>query len=546
MTSKLRLILLIILGLMLAALISRNAAFVWMTLPFLAYILSGLMSIPEGISLSAYRKISHHRCKAGTLISMTIIVENHGQDIPFLQVHEILSPKIQVTNDFNQKYGMLPFQGKAEMQYTFLTSRGKYSWDHVQVTVSDLFSLFDKTINLPAESEVLVLPEGLVEKPLKLNPNHTLLSPGRYYSKKPGSGVHFFGVREYFAGDPLRWINWRLSARYPNQLFSKEFEREEMADVGIIVDGSTAMNLQSGQEQLFDSSIQAAAVIASDIIREGNRLSMLVLGDRVVRVFPGTGKQHLTGTLNQLAASQPGENVKLGTIKYLPRKLFPSHALIILISPLCENDIPVITRLLASGYQVQVVSPDPIKFVRQSTCHSLAVRAAVLERAALLWRIRELGVKVLAWPPDNKSPYSVENENNKPVVNRTKKPKHRDLPIFDRSWLMSTISILLVCASVEGILSGLSQEMMIAGATLALVDLEIMSLNWTRQSSIILPSLKNLKWAQIKLLALTIGISLSISIVGLQIHQAIPFGMIFIMVLLLLFCLNRFYLLLTR
>lgn len=546
MTSKLRLILLIILGLLLAALISRNVAFIWMTLPFLAYILSGLLSIPEEISLSAYRKISHQRCKAGTLISMTIVVENHGQDIPFLQVHEILSPRIQVASNFNQKYGELPFQCKAEMQYTFLAPRGKYSWDYVQITVSDPFSLFDKTINLSAESEVIVLPEGLVEKPLKLSPNHTLLSPGQYYSKKPGAGVSFFGVREYFAGDPLRWINWRLSARHPNQLFSKQFEREEMADIGLIVDGSTALNLRSGQEQLFESSIQAAAVIASDMIQNGNRLSMLVLGDQVVRVFPGTGKQHLTRILNQLAEVQPGENVTLGTIKYLPRKLFPCHALIIIISPLSENDIPIITRLLASGYQVQVVSPDPIKFVSQSTRHSLAVRAAGLERLALLWRIRKLGVKVLDWPLHNKSQFSVENENNKPVIDENMKTKHRDLPIYDRSWFSRTISILLVFAAVVGVLSGLSQETMIAGAALALVALEIRGLSWTRHGIVNLPSLEKLKWAQVKLLVLTIGISLPLSIGGLQIRLTIPFGMIVIVVLLLLFCLNSFYLLLTR
>ncbi|MCL7455525.1 MAG: DUF58 domain-containing protein [Anaerolineae bacterium] len=32
-----------------------------------------------------------------------------------------------------------------------------------------------------------------------------------------------FGVREYQAGDPRRWINWRVSARHPRSLFTNEF-----------------------------------------------------------------------------------------------------------------------------------------------------------------------------------------------------------------------------------------------------------------------------------------------------------------------------------
>lgn len=517
-----------------------------MTLPFLAYIFSGLLSFPEEICLSAYRITSHRRCKAGAFTSMTVVVENYGQDIPFLQLHETLNPKIQATHNFNPAYGSLPSQCKAELQYSFQAPRGKYSWNHIRITISDPFSLFEKTINLPAKAEVVVIPDELVEKPFKFYPNHTLISPGLYYSKKPGSGVNFFGVREYSAGDPLRWIHWRLSALHLNRLYIKEFEREEIMDVGLIVDGSKAMNLQSGQEQLFDTSIQIAATIASDIIRKGNRLSMLVLGDRVLRVFPGTGKQHLTRILNQLAASQPGENVSLSTINYFPVKLFPSQALIILISPLGESDIPIITRLRASGYQVQVVSPNPVKFVSQSSCHSLAVRAAALERAALLWRIREMGAIVLDWTPDPKSSFSVENENHKSANNRTMTKKHRGLPLFDHYWFSSTITILLVCAAVIGVLLGQPQETMIAGATLTLAVWEIRGIRWSLLASINPPALKNHKWARIKLLFLTIGISLPLSIGGVQIHLSIPFGIVAVMVLLLLFCLNRFCYLIIR
>ncbi|MCC6146697.1 MAG: DUF58 domain-containing protein [Anaerolineaceae bacterium] len=544
MTNKLRLILFIILGLILTAMASRNAALVWMALPFLLYILTGLLSIPRGICLSAHRIISHHWCKAGTLITMTLVVENNGGNIPSLLVHESINPQIHVINKSGEKWVDLPSQGKIEIIYTFQAPRGKYYWEKIQISVSDSLCLFEQKIELPAEGEVVVLPDEMNEKQFKLNPKCTLTSPGLYQSNQPGSGANFLGVREYNPGDPLRSIYWRLSARHPKQLFSKEFEREEMADVGLIVDGSATMNIKFGKEELFDSSVQLASIIARSIIRGGNRLSLLVLGDRVLRVFPGTGKQQLARVLNQLAACKPGENVTLNTINYLPVKLFPSNALIILISPLSERDIPAITRLLANGYQVSLISPDPVKFVSRPSSHPLAVRTATLERTALLWKIRKMGVEVHDWPMVNSGLFFLENDDRKTDFKPRLKQNHQGTEFFDRWWLMAMVPILLICATTVGILIGLSQEVMIAGTVLAMVIKEIMEVSWSRYDRIDLTTLNKHTWTQIKPVVLSMGIGLMLSIVGLQIQLSLAFGIVVLAVLLLLFSLNRFYLLL--
>lgn len=398
MNKKLQLVTLIIYALFLSALISRNAALAWMTLPFLCYLSAGLLYSPQEISLSASRKVSPFRCEAGVSVTMTVTIINHGRAIPNLRIREFFDPKIRLTRRFEEPYRALPPGGEIKVEYVFQAPRGRYCWKNVQVTISDPFGLFDKTVELAAEAELLVLPGQPPGKSFAFHPRHTLRAPGVNLSRRPGSGIDFFGVRAYHPGDPLRWIHWRLSARYPKQLFSKEFEREEMADMCLILDGSAAMNLKNGQEELFDHSIQAAAALARNILRAGNRLSLLILGKRIVRIFPGTGNRQLTCILNQLAACEPGENVTLNTLKYLPVKLFPSRALIILVTPLQASDSPAIARLLANGYQVLVVSPDPVKFAGRGARQSLAIHAAAVERAALLWHIQKMGAKVLDWP----------------------------------------------------------------------------------------------------------------------------------------------------
>lgn len=408
MNRKLRLVHLIIFALILSALISRNAALAWMTLPFLFYLGAGLLTAPQEISLSASRTVSLFRCEAGTSITMTVMIVNHGRAIPNLRIREFFDPKIRLTRRFEEQCGPLPAGGEMKVETIFQAPRGRYYWKDIQVTISDLFGLFDKTIELAAEAELLVLPGQPRVKPPEFNPRHTLRAPGANLSRLPGSGIDFFGVRAYHPGDPLRWIHWRLSARYPKQLFSKEFEREEMADICLILDGSAAMNLKNGTQELFEVSVEVAAVLAQSILRAGNRLSMLLLGKRVVRVFSGTGKHQLAHVLNQLAACEPGETVNLNMLKCLPVSLFPRRALIILVTPLRINDTPAITRLLARGYQVLIVSPDPVKFASRGLHQSLAVRAAVVERTAQLRHLRKLGARVFEWPIDQ--PQSSEHE----------------------------------------------------------------------------------------------------------------------------------------
>ncbi|TLN21988.1 DUF58 domain-containing protein, partial [bacterium] len=214
----------------------------------------------------------------------------------------------------------------------------------------------------------------------------------------------FWGVRDYAPGDSLRWIDWRKVARHPRQLFSKEFEREEMADIGLMLDARAVTNLKYGSASLFDYSVDAAASLADQFIRSGNRVSLLVFGGEMKYVFPGSGKGQLARILDQLAGCDADGAEMINTLRYIPTRLFPSRSVIILISPLQSKDLESLTRLRSEGYQVVLLAPNPVQFAAQegprTALTPYAVRAARLERAALLWQVRQLGVRVIDWPVD--------------------------------------------------------------------------------------------------------------------------------------------------
>ncbi len=88
----------------------------------------------------------------------------------------------------------------------------------------------------------------------------------------------------------------------------------------------------------------------------------------------------------------------------LPTQYFPAKSQIVLVSPLSPDDTSMLIRLRAQGYQVLVISPDPVSFEAQALGDSpdvaLAARIARLERTLQLRYLRRAGVQVVDWRVD--------------------------------------------------------------------------------------------------------------------------------------------------
>src|SRR5882724_2959330 len=67
----------------------------------------------------------------------------------------------------------------------------------------------------------------------------THLFTGEYHSAFKGKGMSFREVREYYAGDDVRFIDWNVSARFSHP-FTKLFEEERELTVMLLVDVSAS------------------------------------------------------------------------------------------------------------------------------------------------------------------------------------------------------------------------------------------------------------------------------------------------------------------
>ena len=138
-------------------------------------------------------------------------------------------------------------------------------------------------------------------------------------------------------------------------------------------------------------------------LHQGHRVSLHVFGETMLNAFPGYGKTQLHRIMGCLSKAMVGtENRASVNIDFLPIRMFPSHALIILISSLSSNDRSLFLRLRAYGYQALLISPDPIDFAyptlpQDTVTNRLAIRAARLERRLRLNDIAQLQIQVVDW-----------------------------------------------------------------------------------------------------------------------------------------------------
>jgi uncharacterized protein (DUF58 family) len=218
--------------------------------------------------------------------------------------------------------------------------------------------------------------------------------------------VTFYDVREYQPGDPLRHIHWHAGARRPERLFTKEYEQERVADIGLILDARRRSNPSPAGISLFEHSAKAVSAMASAFIQDGHRVGLLTYGDSIQWTFPGYGKLQHEKIQLALARAREGDSQVFAELDHLPTRLLPSGSQLVFVSPLTPDDAPYLGRLRARGYDLFVVSPDPLGYEswqlhledrQPDRAVAIARRLALAERTLLVRDLEQAGVLVLDW-----------------------------------------------------------------------------------------------------------------------------------------------------
>ena len=259
-----------------------------------------------------------------------------------------------------------------------------YQWGPVPVETSDL----------------TVLPQPGVFDSRTASP-HPIGLVGQHPARRRGDGSEFESIRPFQPGDRLRRVQWRVSLR-TGRLHATSTVAEEDASVLLLVDSGVEVGRSGGvrgSSSTLDVAVRASAAVAEHYLIRGDRVGLRVLGGTGRNaVHTAAGRRHLRRVLDTLARVVPGENRDLD-----PGRMHfdvPAGSIVLVFSPmLSQAPILATTTLAARGLDVVVVDclPEHVDLDEDDERLALAWRMRLLEREALLARVRRRGIPVVAW-----------------------------------------------------------------------------------------------------------------------------------------------------
>ena len=151
-------------------------------------------------------------------------------------------------------------------------------------------------------SELLKKVRKLEIKSRRLT-NH--LFTGEYHTAFRGQGMAFKEVREYQAGDDIRFIDWNVSARM-GHTYSKIFEEERELSVYLLIDVSASSLFGTFRQTKKDLITELAAVIAFSAITNNDKVGLIFFSDKVEKYIPAKkGKDHVLFMMREMITYNP-------------------------------------------------------------------------------------------------------------------------------------------------------------------------------------------------------------------------------------------------
>ncbi len=377
---------------LIAALVARRPEIAIATLPFSLLLIAAMREhVPE---LDVDLALDRPRALEGERIGATLFLHARTA-VDQLELSLLLPPGLRADQ------GALALSAVAgEERRLTLELRcerwGAYQVGDVSVRAGDRAGLFAYRQVIDRRTPLRVYPRAETLRRL-IAPRETQPYAGNLVARRAGAGIEFADIRTFQAGDQLRMINWRASARRQSLVVS-ERHPERNSDVILFLD--TFAELRDERGSSLDLAVRAATALTARYLGDKNRVGLVGFGGLLRWLMPGGGLRQLYQIVEALLATDVVFSYAWKDAGVIPRRTLPPNALVIALTPLLdERGIQALLDLRARGYDLAIleISPTPFAPPPRTEAAVVARRLWLLERELLRLRYRRLGVSVAEW-----------------------------------------------------------------------------------------------------------------------------------------------------
>lgn len=171
---------------------------------------------------------------------------------------------------------------------------------------------------------------------------------GVHISLFKGQGVEFSDIREYIAGDDIRAIDWKITARYGIP-YIKEFVEERDHTVYLIADISGSGSF-GHMVSKFSTLLSILATLAFSAVHYHDRVGLLLVSDTVETFIPArSGRNHVIHLLNSVISHDTesgGSDLRPALTMLLKRVRRMSTVILVsdFFTPDCSKELSLVKK----------------------------------------------------------------------------------------------------------------------------------------------------------------------------------------------------------
>lgn len=165
---------------------------------------------------------------------------------------------------------------------------GEKHFHELILVIEDSLGLFKFKILYKKDEMVLVYPEIQNIIPTSISNNDETYLSGDFEIHKKGISPNFYGIRHYHFGDPMKFINWKISGKL-NELVVNEYENSVNLKVNYVLNFDEKTHMGKGVNSTWEYSRDLCLALAKKDIEKNHHVEVF---SNDFHIEQGSGKKH--------------------------------------------------------------------------------------------------------------------------------------------------------------------------------------------------------------------------------------------------------------
>lgn len=298
-----RVVLLSLIGVLIGLLTLSTEAVIAVQILLTLLCLVDVLLAPKSQFLAITRNAAS-TAKTNELFTAELILTNWAKTKVTGALRELWPPSAKATDTIHE------FSLSVQESANFITTlnpqrRGTIRAEAVSVRTYGPLGLAGRQSTHPVDWALRVLPPFTSRKHLPSRIQRLRELEGRALLLVRGQGTEFDSLREYAAGDDVRAIDWRSSARLGETLV-RTWRPERDRKVVIILDSGRAGALRFSEFPAFDTYLESAFLTAALAQRAGDQVDIFALDAQIRgRINQGRGEHLIHRIAQKMADVEP-------------------------------------------------------------------------------------------------------------------------------------------------------------------------------------------------------------------------------------------------